>query len=536
MAEILKKNKVMVGALIATLIIAGLTFDNLPSSDPNLGVQTISGVKYNFADYPYLNHEQIALYNYMRNIIMSEDVNSFDNWKAGNFGGLLNYMLAFTDYVLTSVFETTPGYRTNNYKEAAQRLIEKMNSSYIEQLEWGRTDYPYYTWPDADNSSGTSYLYTGGFRGPANIMWTGHFALMETYYERCFNTSEYKDEINWYMNDWNNSLTTDGNGTLKEGGIWGCGLIPCEPYIVFSQCNSIPIYLSWLYDNMYDTNYSVMWNNGLDFINNNMTEEYGLFVDGWFIQTPLDNYTGRFVENGTAARSPFITDGRASESSYCTSWTLTFLEYGQEQNTKRDYPIFLEKYRVDVSGDQMFMSGYFNNPGSFTDPWDILGTVFTCVLAKQRGDYNTVNRIQKWLNSPYNKVWSADGRQMHFDTSHLMSFLMPVLSGFAIWSTTPNTVKGLATPRDPSFWSTPYISQAEDDKIWVYQAQWDPAKDAFILNIKVDQTATLTFTNFNGTPKAYSNSRLLTALTDAGSNHTLTLSPGTYNIVILDEV
>ena len=80
MAEILKKNKVMVGALIATLIIAGLTFDNLPNSDPNLGVQTISGVKYNFADYPNLNHEQIALYNYLRNIVTGEDINSFDNW------------------------------------------------------------------------------------------------------------------------------------------------------------------------------------------------------------------------------------------------------------------------------------------------------------------------------------------------------------------------------------------------------------------------------------------------------------------------
>jgi len=69
--------------------------------------------------------------------------------------------------------------------------------------------------------------------------------------------------------------------------------------------------------------------------------------------------------------------------------------------------------------------------------------------------------------------------------------------------------------------------------MWVYQAQWDPDKEGFILNVRVDQTATLTFTNFGFVPTAYSGGRSLGRLTSSGSDYILTLSPGTYHLVIV---
>jgi hypothetical protein len=86
--------------------------------------------------------------------------------------------------------------------------------------------------------------------------------------------------------------------------------------------------------------------------------------------------------------------------------------------------------------------------------------------------------------------------------------------------------------RPTGFWDWPYISAADDDNIWVYQAEWDSAKDGFVLNIRVDQEATLTFSNFASAPTAYSGGVAFADLVASGSDYTLTLTPGTYYLVI----
>ena len=145
----------------------------------------------------------------------------------------------------------------------------------------------------------------------------------------------------------------------------------------------------------------------------------------------------------------------------------------------------------------------------------------------------TIQKIYNFLYKPFNKVWSSDGRELYYDTSALYTLLQPVLAGFRIWSTTPPTIRDLATPRPAAFWNYPYISSADDEKIWVYQAEWDPVKSGFILNVKVDSTASITFSNFGSAPSAYSGGSILSNLTPSGGNYTLTLTPGDYNLVIL---
>ncbi|MHA2425736.1 MAG: linalool dehydratase/isomerase domain-containing protein [Candidatus Thorarchaeota archaeon] len=545
MSKVLQQNKFVITAFVITIVLAGLTFGNMPPPPVAKGVQTVDGTTFNFADYTALSHEQVAIVNFFNRLITGQAVNLWDGWNAENYLWALQYVNAFLAYMFAAVSETTPGYRTDFYEEHAYTQILKMNTTVadygnesMEYYEWtsipGFTDYyyPNATHPDADD------VYTGGFRGPANIMWTGHYALMMALYERNFNTGRVVDELDWYITDWELSVTTDRLGTPKPGGVWGTGLIPCEPYIVFTQCNSIPIYTTELYDNMYNTSFmeSGMWDYGLAFIEENITDEYGLYTNGYFIQRPVGFGPNEELEPPEIpglAIDPLV--GGPSLNSYGTAWTLTFLEYTVPEETIPKYPTFIDAYSRDLSGDMMYMLGSYNHPTSFGDVFGILGTVFTMILANQRGDYNTRDRLINLLQDMVNIVWSPDGREMYYDTSSLDPFLSAVLSGFSLWSTLPVTVRDLADARPAEFWNYPFISAADDDNIWVYQAQWDPDKSGFILNIKVDIPASLTFSNFDSLPIVYRGGSQFAQLeSSGGGEYTLSLEPGTYRLVVME--
>jgi hypothetical protein len=521
-----------------------MTFGNIPAPSPPQGIQTVNGTTFNFADYPAMTHEQLAIVNYFDELVTGQAPNLWAGWNAENYLWALQYINAFVAYPLAGVYEVTSGYRSDFYNDFAYSQIMRMNTTIdeygnnsMEYLEWasipGFTDYyyPNATHPDGDD------IYTGGFRGPANIMWTGHYALMLALYERSFNYGTMNDELTHYIDDWKESVTTDRRGNVTSSGLWGSGLIPCEPYVVFSQCNSIPIYTTELYDNMYNTSYmdSGMWDYGLDFIEANITDEYGLYTNGYFVQEPIGwGPNSELVPQEIPGQAVDHLMGGPSLNSYATAWTLTFLEYTEPEITIPKYPTFIEKYGREIDGDTMYILGSYRQPSSFGDIFGILGTMFAMVLANQRGDFITRDRLSNLLQDMLNKAWSPDGRQMHYDGSSFDAFLSPILSGFTLWSTLPVTVRDLADPRSEEFWDYPFISQADDDNIWVYQARWDPAKSGFILNIRVDSTAQLTFSNFDTTPTAYSGGYPIGDLTAAGSDYTLTLQPGIYQLVITE--
>ena len=539
MSQNLKQNKFVVTVLVITIVFAGMTFGNLPPPPTIMSSQTINGITFNFADYKSLTREQLAVFNYFDRLTANQAYNEFEGWYTdGWLVGMRHYFTAFLTYFMSTLFETTPGYRTSQYQDFTYTLIKKMNTTMaeydnesIEYWEWGRTSYPDYYFPDPANSSG---IFMGGYRGPANIMWTGHYALMLALYERNFNTGEMTDELTWYVEDWNNSLTTDGMGNPKEGGIWGVGLIPCEPQFVFVNCNSIPIFATELFDNLYAEGYmeSGMWEYGLNFLNDVMQDEYDLFSYVTVVSPTL----GAAEDPGTVY--PYVRNDDLGPvvSGYGTSWALMFLEYTQESDTIQDYPVFLDVYGRDVSNDQMYVAGSYRYPEQFADITSVLGSLFTLPLANQRGDQRTVDRLWNfWLGSS-NAVWSSDNRALYYEGSmaSVIKALEPVLTGLCTWGTIPVTTRDLADARSSDFWDTPYISSADDDNIWVYQAEWDPVKEGFILNIEVDQTATLTFSNFDSLPIAYRGGSQFAQLELAGrSDYTLSLEPGTYHLVII---
>ena len=543
MSKTLKSNKFFTVALIVSIVLAGMSFGNLPGPTTPTGVQTVNGETFNFADYRALTLEELAIYNFLTTLF-DQPYGSWDGWYIEpEFYGLFHYVLAFMAYSLAMYYETTPGYRTSYYESISDNLIRKFNTSYD---DWGENSIEYFEWeyasitqnwtgyyypdtftPDADD------IYTGGFRGPANIMWTGHYTLMELLHERNFNTGEFVDELTYYMEDWNNSLTTDGFGNPQEGGIWECGLIPCEPYEVWVQCNSIPVYATGLFDDMFGTDYLPIWDYGLDFANEIMQDQHDLYVDGYYVQEPFGYQQpteGPQQEFPGNRLSPFRTDGKLRSRGYGVAWSLEFMDFLQPEVTDEDYAVFIEQYGKEVSGDQMYFVDSMYSTNTF-GTFEFLACLFTLALSKQEGDFNTVQRILNFLYSLYNKAWSADGREMHWDTSALEPFLQTSLAYGWIWGNNPVTLNDLVVARPTAFWDYPYISEADDESIWVYQAEWDPVKEGFILNIKVDQQATLTFSNFDSTPTVYGDGTPRD-LTIAGSDYSLILQPGSYYLVI----
>jgi hypothetical protein len=286
---------------------------------------------------------------------------------------------------------------------------------------------------------------------------------------------------------------------------------------------------------MYGTNYMPIWDNGIQFMEDEMTDDYGLWIDGYFVQEPLGyvHTNLEFQQQFPGPQlDPYITDGRPYVSSYGIAWTLTFLEYTIEEITLPDYEVFLQHYMKEISGDQAYIIDSYNNPSGF-GTYDILANLFTLELAEQRGDLVTRDRILNFLYGLYNKEWSADGREMHWNAQAIEPFLESSLAYGWIWATVPVSVIDLAEPRLDAFWDYPFISAADDDNIWIYQAQWDPTKSGFVLNINVDQSATLTFSNFNQAPIAYSGGVELAELTASGSDYVLSLEPGSYHLVIM---
>jgi hypothetical protein len=553
LSKTLKSNKFFVTSLVITIVLTGLTFGNMPNPAITKGSQTINGTTFAFADYGSVDHEMLAAFNYLDTLV-NDKYQGYAEWdgfgltRADDYSGLewaLPYVLAFGAYATQMLFQTTSGYRTEYYRDFSNDLIMKMNTSEaeygedsIEYMMWKHEylNFDEYYWPNATDDSG---LYVGDFRGPANIMWTAHYALMGLLHERNFNTGTMTDEAQWFVEDWNNSLTTDGFGNPQEGGIWENGLIPCEPYVTYIQCNTPPLVATALYDNLYGTGYLPIWDFGLNFMNTVMQDQYDLMSDGWYVYQPAgpdlsgpgwywiapDEFPG-------LATSVFGPPGEPAPSAYNIAWSIAFLEYVQESETAKDYPEFLKRYMKDISNDMAYIVEDYWNPEGFGIE-EILATMFTLHLANQQGDYNTRDRLANLFFGMYDKEWSVDGRTMHYNTLALDPFLQPIVAFTRLWSYTPVTIVDLTDARPPGFWDYPYISAADDDSIWVYQAEWDPVKEGFVLNIKVDQAATLTFSNFDSAPSAYSGGVVLSALTAAGLDYTLDLAPGTYKLVIL---
>jgi hypothetical protein len=72
MSKVLQQNKFVITAFVITIVLAGLTFGNMPPPPVAKGVQTIEGTTFNFADYSALTHEQVAIVRLLLSIFSTD--------------------------------------------------------------------------------------------------------------------------------------------------------------------------------------------------------------------------------------------------------------------------------------------------------------------------------------------------------------------------------------------------------------------------------------------------------------------------------
>ena len=530
---LISKNKLFSIFLVMMIVVGTSTFLFAPVQYPNpqLGLISVQGKgTFDLSTYPILDRRVIGLVNLLRDYYKVTD---FSNASINDLSVLppimTHYFLAFTTYGMAMIADTTPGYRTDYYKDIFYKFIAMMNSSAMEQLEW--------IGPDFTNSNYSSL--GNSFRGPTNIMWTGHYALMELLYYSLYHDNRYNNEITYYMNDWNSSLTanTTWDGKPSNGlGRWGVGLIPCEPFIVFVQCNSIPFYAMRLYDKLHNTTYELASLPGIAWWQANMIDSSGVPIDGYYIAQPLP-------EHSSPSNLPTTFPGASQTSgtsypkvsAYGSAWITMFYNAMGYTTLGNDlYRSFKNTYAHYSTGATAYVVDSYHTPNAF-GTMDFVGNVFADFCAREMGDAALYTKLENWFYSPFVGKW--DGYKYAFDTSalgSLSSFAYPVINFAWAFAHAGSTLTDLMNPRNTAFFNEPFISnQSTTDGLFIYQASYDATRGAFILTLETANNIALTFSNFPGVQGVYTAAGAYTNWVQNGNQMLLTLSPGTYSFVIV---
>ena len=521
--EILRRNKAFLTFGLLAIIISGLVVRPTAPIDVSYPVITLpDGRAFNTAAYPHLDTVQIGLYNWFRDLILNLDTEDF----TGIPSIFTQYILAFSVDAMATLFETTPGYRTDYYRAWQEQMIAKMNSSWMEEHEWNMMGF----------NNVTQWGQTAGYRGPGNIMWTGHYAMMMALYERFFRTGKYSTELQSYLNQFNHTMTYDMAGYLHTGGFWNCGMIVCEPYIVFVQCNTIPQWTMHMTDAMWNTTYSAAYEYGVNWLTQNMVDDHGCFIDGYFvIELPPEWHamTTTYGGIGPAMLEPPVN--HTAENSYGVGWALMLFDSYEPSITNQMYDDYVASYVRHMYPDYAYLSAAYSYPGKFGTS-DILADMFGLTCTKEVGDWALHRKLMNFVYDPWPIRWN--GYSCYFDSSALPmglgTMLVMVNNGFYVWASTPVLMKDLAKPRPPSFFNLPHISSTTGNGLFVHQATYDETNHVFVLTANVHESATLTFSNFPSVQGIQSATGPIPAAwwSQNGSQMTLELPPGVWNLVM----
>jgi hypothetical protein len=528
---LISKNKLFSLFLIATIIVASSSFAFAPAqhSNPQLPTISVAGKgSFDLSTYPSLDRRVIGLINLFRDYYKVTDLS---NASVNDLSMLppfyTHYFLPFTTYGIAMIADSTPSYRTDYYKEIFHKLIAMMNSSTMERLEWIGPNFTNESYSDIGN----------GFRGPTNIMWTGHYTLMELFYYSVFRDGRYNGEIQGYMDQWNASLTSattwDGN---SSGGLgrWGVGLIPCEPYIVFVQCNSIPFYAMRLYDSLHQTTYQEASLPGIEWWQDNMINDRGIPVDGYYVAQPIERHASQ--NQAQTYPGPALTKGTSSPkvSTYGSAWAIMFYNaMGMNQLAETLYGNWKDALVHYSTDDTAYVVESYYSPSEF-GVTEYVANVFSYFCTNEMGDTTLNKKLENWFFGPFEGRWVGD--KYEFDTSalgSLGSFTYPVINFAWAWTHADSTLTDLMSPRSDAFFTKPYISdQSTNDGLFVYQATYDESRGAFILTVESAGSTVLTFDNFPGVQGVYSTQGAYSNWVQNGSQMFLTLGSGTYSFVI----
>lgn len=520
--ELIQRNKALTVFAVLAVVISGFVIRPAPSTPiAYANIVLPDGRSVNTALYPHLTAEQIGIFNYFRDVIMALETEDF----TGIPKLFTHYMLAFSVYTMATLFEVTPGYRTDYYRAWQEQMIAKMNSSWIEEFEWNRFGF----------NDTSLFGEVAGYRGPGNIMWTGHYAMMMALYERFFRNGRYNTELTWYMDQFNHTMTYDKLDNPHVGGYWNCGMIVCEPYIVFVQCNSIPQWTMTMVDSLWGTQYRDAYSYALNWLMENMIDDHGCFIDGYYVTAPPENWTylpDRFLGIGPARLGGSVN--HTNENGYGIAWALMLINSYKPSIPAQMYSEFETSYVRHMYPDMSYALAAYSYPDRF-GAMDMLANMYTFPCAKEMGDWPLHRQLANFLFSPWPFRWR--GYQGYFDLSALSSLgleemlTLPINFDY-VWGTTPTTMKDLSVPKPASYFALPYISSTTGRGLFVHQAYYDDAIDAFILTVNAHEQSTITFSNYPGVQGVQSSYGPLSSWTQNDTNMTLTLPPGVWNLVV----
>ncbi|MHA2247013.1 MAG: linalool dehydratase/isomerase domain-containing protein [Candidatus Hodarchaeales archaeon] len=536
------QSKLFISLFIVALIVSGSTFLLAPVAHPtpHFGKIQVGDETFDLSKYPYLERKVIGMINSQREVydvtnLLNESINDLSILP----DILTHYFLAFTVDAMAQICDTTPNYRTKYYTELFDKIILMMNSSAIEHYEWIRTGYGDEYYANVGN----------GFRGPTNIMWTGHYTMMELLYYNVFRDDRYNEEIKWFMDDWNSSLTTtttwDNKTSIDDQGRplgrWGTGMIPCEPYIVFVQCNSIPIYTVSMYDKLHDSNYRQAFDPGIDWWQQHMTDNNGIQIDGYYVIEPYDPTASMLDPDYQKPEFPGPALTRGTEtpkvSSYGSTWAcMLYQAFGETDIASKYYQTWKDLCVHYTTDNMAYAPDSYHRPNSFSQ-FDLMGAIFAYVASREMQDWDLFRKLENFFFNPFPSYWER--YQYKFDSTILGSFLAPlfhpVFNMAYTWGHAGSNLADLMDPRPDSFFnSIPYISDENTTEgLFVYQAIYDESKEAFILSVEANENTQLTFDNFPEVTGIFMKSGGYKDWSQEGDQMFLNLSPGTYSFVIL---
>ncbi|NVM52274.1 MAG: hypothetical protein HWN66_01135 [Candidatus Helarchaeota archaeon] len=534
----LRKNKYF---LVCCILVACLVFLSVyePRSKiptPEYPTITTTGGTYDLKEYPYISNEIIGTYNYFRDILFSQGVDSFENieiyisgipiaFGPGSDSGL-RYVLAFLAYGMSEMIATTPGYRDPDYyQKTSDWVLQKMESPKVMgywnvsgQMAYEGKSYYQYTIDHYGVPLGDYYglNYT-------NIMYRGHWALMQAMYQYLFNDLKYNSTLTQQCDMLFDEMTNTSHLTHTTPGV------TCEPVQLFTQCNSIQSLAFKIYDNCLNTsptNYYSAADRFLEWQLDNMTNSDGLFVNGINVTKFL------------AGNPNHVHD---YDSGYTNAWTIAFINAYNQSAAQKLYPKYKSVYVKNntypgIIGDFEFvLEDAYADPFSFDImefAWSIVANGFGMLCAKEMGDIESLNKIMKWIEMIFPPKW--DGNNFYYPTP-IFEGLQFVSNMIMFWGMQQDwvTLGNFTQRRSPSFWNQTYIVDVSDiENIFINQAFYDESNSAFLLTCSAAVPGTIKLTNAENGVVFSAQSSGFVPQYDL-ENITISINdPGSYNFVI----
>ncbi len=430
--------------------------------------------------YPHLDNETLGMFNMLR-AGLSGPTDKFDILYWGDlslektFGGMLGftrYLAAASAHAIAAVAEHTPAYRAP-YREAYLGAMARM----LHHRSWDDWLKLYGDDPIADD----------------NVMFKGYLFYMMANYQRLFGDRRYELPVT-LVSKQGKTFSTDIKALAKllaqeqahEKSSQGehHHNIPCEPGQVFVICNTQHRVGFEVYDRLYGTKHAATARTWLDWTRKRLVDPAtGLF---YYMYKPLKSADKQLVKTRSGI---FNSISIAFLDALDHKWAMGTL-----------YPKFkaLHVLQDAASPHGVGTAIAVERPGAqstdlVTFALNIATTEVAMIMARSQGEKALHAKLLAGLNKLLGQpAWEADGARYGYSFIRAVPLLFQ--NAPALWAraTTAeyNLRKNTLRARPASFFSQPHVAAVGNDKAFVNQAIYDPARRELLVTVNGGRATT----------------------------------------------